>query len=433
LVTPIRIAFWGNFGTLNLGNECTLAAAVENLRRKLPGAGLICICAEPVDAAVRHGLPAVAINGIRDRREVPAPRLQTEAAPSGTSRFLRRIFREAGDWLRVLRLASTFDALLITGTGVITDHGEGALGLPYELFKWSICTRLRRRELLFLSVGVESIATPLGAFFLKSALQLADYRCYRDTHSRQLLETLHFSAERDGILPDLAFSLPVNSVALPASASTSGVAARRIVAVGVFNYRERGRAGGTDRQCYERYLESLTGLILWLLQQGWAIRVIVGDAAYDPPVCLDLRARLAALGCDPDKEVFQDEPADSFQTLLSQLAPVEFVIATRFHNLLLALLLGKPVISLSYEGKNEALMRQMGLERYCQALDNLDLERLMGQFREIQEWAEQLRPLIRERVADNRRRLEEEFDRIVTRLGGTPPTSGSALAEEHRS
>ena len=428
MATPIRIAFWGNFGTLNLGNECTLAAAVDNLRRKLPSAGLICICTEPVDAAARHRLPAVAINGVRDRHEVPDPRLQSEAALSRTSRVLRRLFREAGDWLRVLRLASSFDALLITGTGIITDHGEGALGLPYELFKWSICTRLRRRELLFLSVGVKSIATPLGAFFLKSALHLADYRCYRDAHSRQVLQTLRFRAERDRILPDLAFALPVISVAPQASAPTPGAAARRIVAVGVFNYRERGRAGGADRQRYEGYLESLAGLILRLLQQGWAVRVIVGDAAYDPPVCLDLRARLLALGCDPDKEVFQDEPADSFQMLLGRLAPVEFVIATRFHNVLFALLLGKPVISLSYEEKNEALMRQMGLERYCQSLDSLDLEHLMRQFTELQEAAEQLRPLIRERAASKRRRLDEEFDSIVARLGGAPPAGGSARA-----
>jgi polysaccharide pyruvyl transferase WcaK-like protein len=431
LVTPIRIGFWGNFGTLNLGNECTLAAAIYNLRVKLPSAGLICVCAEPVDAAARHGLPAVAINSVRHHQDVPVPRLQSEAGLFRTFRFLKRVVREAGDWLRVLRIASSFDALLVTGTGVITDHGEGALGLPYELFKWSICTRLRRRQLLFLSVGVESIVTPLGAFFLKTALKLAEYRSYRDAHSRQLLQTQRFSVERDQILPDLAFSLPVDPVALQGGAPTSGVAARRVVAVGVFYYRERGRAGGADRQQYERYLESLAELILWLLQQGWAVRVIVGDAAYDPPVCLDLRARLLALGCDRDNEIFQDEPTDSFQALLSQLATVEIVIATRFHNVLLALLLGKPVISLSYEGKNEALMRQMGLERYCQTLDTLDLERLMSQFRELQEAAEQLRPLIRQHAADNGRRLNQEFDWIVTRLGGMPPAGGSA--EKRRS
>ena len=41
---------------------------------------------------------------------------------------------------------------------------------------------------------------------------------------------------------------------------------------------------------------------------------------------------------------------------MQQIAEVEVVVASRFHNVLLALLLGKPVVSIAYNQKNDALM-----------------------------------------------------------------------------
>ena len=43
-----------------------------------------------------------------------------------------------------------------------------------------------------------------------------------------------------------------------------------------------------------------------------------------------------------------DEPIASVDDLLKQLAATDVVVATRFHNVLLALLLNKPAIAISY-------------------------------------------------------------------------------------
>ena len=101
---------------------------------------------------------------------------------------------------------------------------------------------------------------------------------------------------------------------------------------------------------------------------------------------------------------------------MTQLKTVDFVIASRFHNVLLALLLGKPVVSVSYEAKNEALMQQMGLGRFCQTLDGLDLERLLEQFRELQQQADALHATLAEGAADNRARLAAQYDSIAALL-----------------
>jgi polysaccharide pyruvyl transferase WcaK-like protein len=407
----MRIAFWGNFGALNLGNECTLAAAVGNIRARLPDAELVAVCRDPEDAAKRHGLAAIAMSG---RAQPVQGRHQPKLV-----RILRLLFKEVADWLRAFRHASTLDALLITGSGILSDEGEGTLGLPYELFKWSLVTKLRGKQLFFVSVGAESISRPMSRALVKGALKLADYRCYRDVHSAELLQGIGFKTDQDVVRPDLAFSLPQSGAATQGDGgSEPGGSRLRRVAVGVFNYRDRGKANSADATAYHAYLDGICSLITWLLAREYQVRVVVGDFRYDDDVRLDVCAELARRGLDLTNPLFINEPTTSFEQLLDQLSAVDCVIATRYHNLILGLLLGIPVVSVSYEGKHEALMRTMGLADYCQTIDDLDVKRLVEQFQSLEKNANSLRAGIVERVAAYRASLEEQYDLIVRSVCG---------------
>jgi len=399
----MRIAFWGNFGALNLGNECTLAAAVANFRARLPHADLVAVCRDPDDAARRHRIGGIAMSGrtqaVDDRGK--APKLV---------RLVRLACAEAADWLRVFRHASSIDALLITGSGILSDEDEGKLGLPYELLKWSLLIKLRGKKLFFVSVGAESLSRTLGRTQVKWALRLADYRSYRDSHSARLLQNIGFDTSRDAVRPDLAFSLPQSN----AAAEDPMPAASRLerVAVGIFNYRDRGRTAD-NAPAYQAYLDSVCRLIAWLLERQHQVRVVVGDFMYDDAVRLDVSARLVQRGVNPAHPLLISEPTASFEELLDQLAAVDGVIATRYHNLILGLLLGKPVVSVSYEGKHEALMRSVGLGDYCQSIDDLDVDRLMQQFQRLESHADVARASIAAGVRANRTSLAEQYDLIV--------------------
>ena len=101
---------------------------------------------------------------------------------------------------------------------------------------------------------------------------------------------------------------------------------------------------------------------------------------------------------------------------MQQLSTVDFVIASRYHNVLLALLLGKPALSMSYEAKNEALMSDLGLGDYCQTLDELDLQQLLQQFQRLERNADSLRALMAERAASNRASLGRQYDLIAASI-----------------
>ena len=57
----------------------------------------------------------------------------------------------------------------------------------------------------------------------------------------------------------------------------------------------------------------------------------------------------------------------TFADLTSAMAPVGTVVATRYHNVMCALKLAKPTISIGYAQKNLSLMADMGLAEFCQS------------------------------------------------------------------
>ena len=117
--------------------------------------------------------------------------------------------------------------------------------------------------------------------------------------------------------------------------------------------------------------------------------------------CL-LKARLGAY----DEHRIVDNPVSTVDGLLSELAATDVVVATRFHNILMALLLNKPVISISFHHKCASLMGEMGLAEYCQDISRLNSDKLIEQFCELEKNAEKLKPLIKQKTEQYRRTLD---------------------------
>lgn len=400
---PRRIAFWGNFGTRNLGNECTLAAAVQATRARLPAAELLCICTGPDDVRERHGLAAFPILDASRR-----------AAP-GRGR-LGRLAAELGAWGEALGRMRGVDTLVMTGTGMLSDEGESVLGFTYDVFRWVLAARLRGARVAFASVGVEELARPVTRALVRAALRLAEVRSYRDAQSRERLVRAGADAASDVVAPDLAFALPEVSLPRARAAESAGT-----VAVGVYPVRHRGARGGEDARLYRDYLERLRELVRGLEARGRRVRLVVGDNAWDEAVLSDLlEGDLAALSAHP--------PARSFQEVLAQLAGAELVVASRFHNMLLALLLGRPVVSLSYEAKNDALMADFGLSDFCQPVESFDVGWALDRVEQLGRERDARSAQILAEVTRKRAALEAQLGRILGAPAPEIPRSAAAVA-----
>jgi len=399
------IALWGNFGAKNLGNECTLAATIYNLRQRVPGIRLVGICTDVADTSQRHGIDAYAIRAGRGSNatgRLPRP-----------VRWMRHVWTEMKAWGRALRVMRSTDALVIAGTGIITDHDEGVFGFPYELFKWVVAARLRSSKVVFLSVGVEPIYSRISRFFFFTALKLAHYCSFRDELSLQRLRNVGYTGNNNRVYPDLAFSLAPNL--LDTAANSPEI---KRISVGVYSYKARGNAGGDDARAYRAYLDSTCAFILWLLDRQYDVQVIIGDGAYDDETRADVRQEIERRHPNVPKQRFSDDPAQSFEQVMQQLAASDVVVASRYHNVLLGMLLLKPTISLSYEAKNDALMAGMGFTHYRQSLDSWNLDLLLEQFTRLTQDAANVRTQLRLKAQECRTLLEEQYDTVAAIVRG---------------
>ena len=407
---PKKIALFGNFGTGNLGNECTLQAMLLNIRRRVPNAEVTCICMGAEETASTYGIRALAI------REMPLPGTNNRAW-----RWLRKISIgipvDLYRWFSVIKGLMGSQMLIMTGTGMLTDYGISPLGLHYDILRWSVVAKLCRCKLLFVSVGAGPIRHPLSRFFVKAALRLADYRSYRDSFSKEYLKSIGFDAADDAVYPDLAFSLPEGM--LPDDKDDGDK--RAPVGVGLITHYVHRSLSDDVEQTYREYTTKMARFIGWLVEHNRTVRVLIGDAVYDSRVRTDLRVLLEQSGLSYENSNIIDEPPGSFEELLSQLAATKVVVASRFHNLLLALMLGKPALAISFHEKDDSLMTALGLQEFCQDIASLDVSRLIEQFVRLEENADRLRQEIGLRTKGYRRQLDEQYSYIFEEVGSDLP------------
>ncbi len=399
--TRQRICLFGAFGVGNLGNECTLQALLYNLRKYMPNAEISCVCSGPKEVTSNYHISAFPI------RDSPLPPVKNRAV-----RLLRRIFVgipiELRRWFRAFWTLKGVDMLVMTGTGMLGDVGISPFGLHYDILKWSIIAKLRRCKLLFVSVGVGPLSKPLSKLFVKTALALADYRSYRDDFSKEYLESLHFDTKGDNVCPDLAFSLPKTMI--PSSQCHDGHAT--VIGVGIITYSQRRANLGNDESAYRNYIEKLSAFVTWLLEQRYTVRLLIGDAVYDHRARQDLRSVLEVAGIDYAQGKIIDEPASSVAEVLSQVASTDLVVASRFHNVLLALWLNKPVVAISFHEKVDSLMSGVGLSEFCQDIEHIDTNKLIAQFIALQQNAENLKSQIEQKGEAYQVALDEQYEHI---------------------
>jgi polysaccharide pyruvyl transferase WcaK-like protein len=111
------------------------------------------------------------------------------------------------------------------------------------------------------------------------------------------------------------------------------------------------------------------------------------------------------------------------------MAEADVVVATRYHNIVCALKMGKPTLSLSYAEKNAALLEDAGLGDYTQEVEGFDVERLKEQFKQLVSERALLATKIAAFNALAKRRLQHQEELLRARLLGLrPPASDEQSA-----
>jgi polysaccharide pyruvyl transferase WcaK-like protein len=381
----------------------------------VPNAEFNCICSDPSTVAMTYNIAAVSSRALVDDGFRAALVIEYRTLHSPLARLARKLAvavpSELWQWVKSIRTLWGTDALVVPGTGLLTDAYTLRDWGPYDLFRWSIAARLCRCKILFVSVGAGPLYSRAGRFFVKTALSLADFRSYRDESSLRYLEGIGFRVDNDPVYPDLAFSLPESLVLR----GHDGEGRRPVVGLGLMVHAGRYSVERPATSVYSAYLETLVEFTEWLFAHEYDVRLLIGDVV-DTPATQEFRSLLKKRSVRYVEERLIDEPIASVDDLLKQLAATDVVVATRFHNVLLALLLNKPVIAISFHHKSASLMSQMGLSEYCQDIGRLSLVRLIEQFSQLRQSSDGVKRTITEEVRACRAALDEQYAVIISKI-----------------
>lgn len=164
---------------------------------------------------------------------------------------------------------------------------------------------------------------------------------------------------------------------------------------------------------YQRYLEKMRAFITWLIDTGNEVRLLTGGTA-DTEAVSDLLRLFGDGASTPQLAV---GASGSLEELMGEIARTDVVVATRYHNVVCALKMARPTISLGYAAKNDVLLRRTGLGEYCHHVETFDVEVLKRQFGEMVENRVFLARGIRRTIENFRADLAQQDRLLKARIG----------------
>lgn len=390
----MRVGFFGLLGTGNLGNDGSLAAVLNHLRDSHPNARVEVFCSGPSEVNVRFGVRAMRMNWYRDEY----------ATASRLSSIVRKGLGKFVDFFRTANWVRKQDVVIVPGMGVLeTTLPLRPWGWPYSLFLLSLTGKIVRTKVVLLAVGAGTVADRANRALLVGAARLAYYRSYRDEISREAMSAMGVDTSRDRVHTDLAFALP----------SPGPLVDHGVVGVGVMDYHGSNEDRENADKIHHEYVSRMTEFVRWLTENGRVVRLFVGDHVDEAVADRIIEA--------VDSRAVSVVHTSTLDELLREMARVDAVVASRYHNVLAAVKVGKPTIGVGYAAKSDALMAEMGLAEFCQSIRGLDVDRLTKQFTVLGERETELRAVLARRNAEMTRRVELQFAELSAILRGEHP------------
>lgn len=402
-----RVGIFGKVGAGNLGNDASMESLLAFLKRDHPEAIIDAMCTGPDVLRAKYGIKATHLFW------------HNRFKASGSTSTVLKVVGRGFDTVRTAAWVRRHDVVLVPGAGVL----EASLpmvprGWPYALFLLSAYGKLFGTKVAMASVGAGLVKQPITSWLTNFAARNAYYRSYRDAGAREAMRQRGIDVSRDHVYPDLAFALPA-----PTGASVD----ERLVVVGVMHYEgtndERKQAAEISR----KYVADMKRFIRWLVDNDRKVLLIVGDVnGSDGSVVNEILKDLRDNVPDLAPGTVTAAEVSSYSDVMRALLPVNTVVAIRYHNVLCALKMSKPTISIGYSPKHDVLIRDMGLPEYAQAVSNLDVDELIKLFIDLESRAPELRRILREHNATKAAGLDAQFAELSGVLFGTPRVARSA-------
>lgn len=414
-----KVALLHHTGGGNLGDDATMQAVICNITRRWPQAEITAFSMNPRDTAARHGIRSYPIR--RHTWEIgykSTEAAQTQERNSRVSSWLkttrnpairvpRSIVQEMAFLGKSLRKLRSFDMLIVSGGGQLTER-SGPWGFPYAIFIWVFMAKIARVRCAFLNVGAGPLNHPLSKFLVRHSLSAADYVSFRDSESQQLARTIGFAGS-SCVFPDSAYNVDVPPI--PVRAGDGGPSLVGLAPM-PYPYCDPRECPSNPSAVYENLIDKMAVFASELVRRSYSLDLFGSDAGADPSAIEDLRTELKARH---GILMPQSAPIDSVRGLMNRIAAMDYVVTCRFHGVVLAHIMNKPVLAISHHMKVANLMNALGLSKYCVDIRTFNPIDLAGTFASLVDDREEVKLRMAASLARYRSRLTRQFDDLFLR------------------
>jgi polysaccharide pyruvyl transferase WcaK-like protein len=171
-------------------------------------------------------------------------------------------------------------------------------------------------------------------------------------------------------------------------------------------------------QVVREYVRRISEAAGRLVATGCTVTLVVGDVA-DLPLAEEVRDRVVA-GMPAAEDRVVVSGARTLEALMVEMGAAEVAVVSRFHNLVCALAVGTPAVSLSYAGKSARLLEEVGLDRLVQPMEAFDVELLLAQLDRARAARPALETTVKEVAGRYAEELAEQLDRLCDEVDRRP-------------
>jgi len=434
LPRPNRIGLLAHCGTGNLGDEASIAAALDNITLRSPGVAVVGLTMDPEDTTRRHGIPCAAMRSrvFPFQREwssalrpadpgTVADRLKAAVKKTGplfrVANALRRAFivrpaqfvREMMFLSRSLLLVCELDMLIICGGGQLLDWG-GPWAFPYTLFKWVLLAKCANVKCVFLNSGAGPLDLALSRWFVRRTLNMADYVSLRDHASGQLLRKIGFPGKMK-VVADTVWGLRVREQPKKKPVDSG---AELVIGIAPMAYGDSSRHWVDDNNGYRHLIGNLAEFCVRMLERGYRIKLFSSDIWFDSQAITDLDAAIRENVPALTSDRVTREVVENIDDMFAALSLLDFYVTCRFHGVVFASLLNVPTLALAPHPKVTALMESLGVADYCIDISRCDAGDLTARADRLIANMDEVKALIGRNVAQFQAQLNLQFDDLFS-------------------
>lgn len=327
----------GFYGLGNTGDEAILEAIIDNLREEFENPDITVFSLSPQKTAEEHNVKSV----------------------------YRAWRRENKEKVKALKEA---DLLISGGGGLLQDAYPTKFlfgPLPYYLLI-VLLAKLCNTKVMFFSQGIGPVTSGWGKFLMKLA-NFADFITVRDQYSKELLHKLGVKKPETVVTSDIVFAFKAKDddiciKSLPLKGD------EKMVAVSVRPWFDR-------IQQFEQMAQVLDRLIQ---EEGVTPIFVPMEGHHD----VDASEKVMSYMTQPEKTIMLGKDFTPNQ-YLNFIGECEMTIGMRLHALIFSTLKGIPHIGFSYDKKVESLLKRSGMWKYSADLDNIDVNQVTENAKEI--------------------------------------------------